>query len=149
MKKKVMLTQQGNVIHPNQEWQSYEFLLGNYAEQKDYDNYLKTVNEMIERFPGSPRMEELLEYKRQAEAAIGKRDRETVLQDGEGVDTSASKPDEQRASQTEMLKGKAEEPPEQGEPQAERSVLLWALLGGGIAVVAVGAAFAARRRKRD
>ncbi|PIY55172.1 MAG: hypothetical protein COZ00_10865, partial [Zetaproteobacteria bacterium CG_4_10_14_0_8_um_filter_49_80] len=64
MKKKVMLTQQGNVIHPNQEWQSYEFLLGNYAEQKDYDNYLKTVNEMIERFPGSPRMEELLEYKR-------------------------------------------------------------------------------------
>ncbi|PIY55174.1 MAG: hypothetical protein COZ00_10875 [Zetaproteobacteria bacterium CG_4_10_14_0_8_um_filter_49_80] len=104
---------------------------------------------MIERFPGSPRMEELLEYKRQAEAAIGKRDRETVLQDGEGVDTSASKPDEQRASQTEMLKGKAEEPPEQGEPQAERSVLLWALLGGGIAVVAVGAAFAARRRKRD
>jgi len=81
MKKKVMLTQQGNVIHPNQEWQSYEFLLGNYAEQKDYDNYLKTVNEMIERFPGSPRMEELLEYKRQAEAAIGKRDREAAIAD--------------------------------------------------------------------
>ena len=69
LKKKLEIIQQGNVLHENQEWDTYEFLLGNYAMQKDYDNYLKTVNKMIERFASSSRKNELIEYKRQAEAA--------------------------------------------------------------------------------
>ena len=69
----------GGSPHENYEWGTYEMLLGAYAEQRDYDNYLKTVNEMMERFPNHPRMNELVEYKRQAEVAIEQRDREASM----------------------------------------------------------------------
>jgi len=82
MNKKIELIHKGDVLHPNQEWYTYKSLLGNYAEQKDYDNYLKTVNEMIERFPNSSRMDELVEYKHQAETAIEKRNHEIVKGSG-------------------------------------------------------------------
>jgi len=60
------------------EWNTYEARLGIYARAKDYDNYLKTVNEMIERIPNNPRMDELEGYKRQAEELIAKRDGKAV-----------------------------------------------------------------------
>ncbi len=80
LKKELEIANAGSqpVDNPDYEWQTYEVLLGNYVEQKDYDKYLETVNEMIERFPDSSRMNELVEYKRQAEAAIEKRDREVA-----------------------------------------------------------------------
>jgi len=75
LKKELEIANAGTqpVDNPNYEWETFEFLLGSYAEQKDYDKYLETVNEMMERFPDSSRMSELVEYKRQAEAAIEKR----------------------------------------------------------------------------
>jgi len=83
--KELALSRSGAYVSENEnyEWETYEFLLGTYAAKKDYEAYLKTVNEMMERFPNSPRMNELLEYRRQAEAAIAKRDREAAKESGE------------------------------------------------------------------
>jgi len=85
LERNMQLAREGNVQTENEnyEWELSQFVLANYAEQKDYENYLKTVNEMIERFPNSSRMHELLEYKRQAESAIEKRDREAADIEGQ------------------------------------------------------------------
>jgi len=85
LEKEMELARAGKVQTENEnyEWELSEFLLAAHAERKDYEAYLKTVNEMIKRFPNSPRMNELLEYKRQAEAAIAKRDREAAKESGE------------------------------------------------------------------
>jgi len=142
MKKKIELTQKGNALHPNQEWGSYEFLLGTYAEQRDYDNYLKTVNEMMARFPNSSRMNELVEYKRQAEAAIEKRDREAAsVTDQHDVYAA---PDPKVIVNGLSVVKKVEQPKA---PAAEKSGLnLWLLFGGGIVLLGL-IVFLMRRKK--
>lgn len=133
MKRKIKLIQQGDVLHPNQEWGSYEFLLGSYAEQKDYDNYLKTVNDMMARFPNSSRMGELVGYKRQVEVAIEKRDREAVMHDAYAQADTYSAP--KAAPVQKPVKAvepkQAEEPKATKEtPASEDNPMLWWLLGG-------------------
>ena len=78
LKKSLKLIQQGNESYEGQEWTTYEFLLGTHAGAKDYDNYLKTVNEMMARFPNTSRMAELENYKQQAEDLIEKRDQKVM-----------------------------------------------------------------------
>lgn len=58
------------------QWYMYELLLGAYAEAGDNELYLKTINEMMERYPGRSGRAGLLEYKRDAEAEIERQRRE-------------------------------------------------------------------------
>lgn len=67
----------GRGEHEGYEWNTFAALLGTYMDAKDYDSYLKTVNEMMERFPGI-RTEELLRYKEKAETLIEERDRKST-----------------------------------------------------------------------
>ena len=82
LQKEMALSESGDYVseNPNYMWETYEVMLDNYIQQKDYDNYLKTVNEMIERFPESSQMDSLLEAKRQALEAIKQRGNETAVQ---------------------------------------------------------------------
>jgi len=82
LQKEMALSESGDYVseNPNYMWETYEVMLDNYIQQKDYDNYLKTVNEMIERFPDSSQMDSLLEAKQQALEAIKQRGNETAVQ---------------------------------------------------------------------
>jgi len=52
------------------EWNTYEARVGIYVDEKDYENALKIVNEMIARFPNTWRMDELLNWKQDMEAKV-------------------------------------------------------------------------------
>lgn len=63
------------------EWYMYEFLISAYAEAGDIQIYIDTVNEMMERYPNTTRIDELLAYKQDAEAELEKQAREEVRVD--------------------------------------------------------------------
>jgi len=60
------------------EWYMYEFLISAYAEAGDIQLYIDTVNEMMERYPDTTRMDELLAYKEDAEAELEKQAHEAA-----------------------------------------------------------------------
>lgn len=147
MKKKMLLIVQGDVLHENQEWQAYEFLLGNYAEQKDYDNYLKTVNEMIEKFPGSSQMSDLLENKRQAEAAIEKRDREAASAAPTVEEVNAQAEPAGKVMPAAQVAEETQKPESANQEPAQSELNLWLLLGGGFVLLGLIVFFMRRRNQ--
>ena len=139
-KKELELVKSGEFVSENEnyEWSTYEFLLGSYVEQKDYDNYLKTVNEMIERFGST---EELESYKLQAIAAIEKRDREAA-----GVAPTVEAVNAKAAAEANQQPEVVVQPPA-AEKASESDNNLWLLLGGGVVLVLGAIVFVLRRRK--
>jgi LPXTG-motif cell wall-anchored protein len=152
LKKILKLSQQRDVSVDGQEWTTFEFLLALYAEAKDYDNYLKTVDEMIARFPNSPRMNELLEYKRHVQEVIAKRDGKAAQIDTYAQADAYAQP-KAAAVQTPAKAIATQKPvaPKVSHETANTSTsdentLLWWLLGGG-ALLALGGLYISRRKK--
>jgi len=62
------------------EWNTYEARVGIYVDAKDYENALKIVNEMLERFPNS-RTDELLNWKQNMESKVKQQKQQAAVQD--------------------------------------------------------------------
>ena len=145
------------------EWNTYEARLDIYVDAKDYDNALKIVDEMIERYSST---EELEGYKRHFEEVIAKRDNaaatvddtyaqaepyaesiEEVVAEPQAVEPYAEAVAEDVAETSKPVPvAKVAKP--KLEPQAdaqESNVMLW-LLGGALLGLIW---FAFRRRKHS
>ncbi len=147
-KKQLELAQAGkaDVENENYEYTTYEFLLESYSDQKNPEKYIETINEMIERFPNTSRMEELLEYKRQAEVAIEKRDREAAgITDQQDV---YAVPEPKAVVKEIAVVKKVPQVEQSTTPTVEKNGLnLWLLIGGGI--VLLGVIVLLMRRKKN
>lgn len=129
------------------EWYMYELLLSAYAETGDNGPYLDTVNEMIERYPNSLRMDELVEYKRDAESEIEKQSREVELVDIYTQPKSYAKPDvvvvdAPKAAPVAKSVSQPDLPAEKSD-----SSLMYLLAGGGVVLLLLLGWYAMRRKK--
>ena len=143
LQKEMALSRAGGFAseNPNYMWETYEVMLDNYIQQKDYDNYLKTVNEMIERFPDSSQMDSLLEAKQQALEAIKQRGNEAAVQQDNyaQADTYTAPKAAPVQQPVKAVEPKKSEKPKASKetPELENNPMLWWLLGGGIGLLGV------------
>ncbi|MDQ6976697.1 MAG: hypothetical protein Q9M75_01150 [Ghiorsea sp.] len=140
LQKEMELSQSGGYVseNPNYIWETYEVMLENYIQQQDYDSYLKTVNEMIERFPQSSQMDSLLEAKQQALAAIAQRDRDAATQDAYAqADTYVQPKAVAVQKPVKAVEPKKAEAPKvtKEAPVSDNNSMLWWLFGGGVALL--------------
>jgi len=148
------------------EWYMYEFLLSAYAEAGDIKLYIDTVNEMIERYPDTTRMDELLAYKQDAEGELARLAREAAGDDSyaqaepytEAVEEVAQVEPYVEPEVVSVENSKMEVPKPIpaaiSEVNAQKKVdgvssPLWSLLAtGGVIVLFIIAWYGLRRRKR-